>query len=366
KKSGVRYGVTALPLGGYVRIAGMEPGAEDLLLADALAFACAKRHVHEPDVAVHLSVPRDHAARLLATLSDWGAITPDEDGHGFHAAADLPTDLTPSELLDRARSVTYRGKKTWQRIVILSMGVLLNLLTAILIFTVTLSIWGYEVASLNIGSVQKGSAAESAGLLVGDRMVSIDGKAITDWNEVPATIRALKPDAPVRIVVDRGGARVAVRAMLGWSDGHSFLGVGPGREQKRFTVVGAFLESLRWTGLVFAAIGAFFDPATFSASLKGARSVVGISYEVARAAQAGPVDYAWMIAFLSLSLGVMNILPVPPLDGGKIAMEIVERVLRRPLRREFSYAASAVGAVLLFSLIFYLMYADIMRYIVKS
>jgi regulator of sigma E protease len=108
------------------------------------------------------------------------------------------------------------------------------------------------------------------------------------------------------------------------------------------------------------------NPATFSHSIQGARSIVGISYEVATAAKEGPLAYAWMVSLLSLSLGVMNIIPIPPLDGGKIAVELIEAVIRRPVPKRLSIAFSVVGTVLLFSLIFYLMYADVLRYIVNK
>ncbi len=61
--------------------------------------------------------------------------------------------------------------------------------------------------------------------------------------------------------------------------------------------------------------------------------MVGVSVMAAEAAEAGPLSYAWLVAMLSLSLGVMNILPIPPLDGGKIVVEIVERLMGRPLSR---------------------------------
>jgi regulator of sigma E protease len=121
--------------------------------------------------------------------------------------------------------------------------------------------------------------------------------------------------------------------------------------------------SLRWTGLVFAAVAQFFDPKTFSTSITNARSIVGASYEVANAAQDGPLPYAWLFALLSLSLGVVNVVPIPPLDGGKIAVEVIERIARRPLPRRLTLVLSGVGTALLLSLIFYLMYADILRYV---
>ena len=102
-------------------------------------------------------------------------------------------------------------------------------------------------------------------------------------------------------------------------------------------------------------------PSQFVQNLQGARSVIGISAEVAQAVRNGPLDYAWLLALLSLSLGVMNILPLPPLDGGKVALELIERAVGHPIRRELAYGVSAAGAILLFALIGYLMYADIVR-----
>ena len=77
------------------------------------------------------------------------------------------------------------------------------------------------------------------------------------------------------------------------------------------------------------------------------------------------MNYAAIVALLSLSLGVINIFPIPPLDGGKVAIELFERLRGRPLSRRVSLALSATGAALLFGLIFYLMYADVVRYILK-
>jgi regulator of sigma E protease len=118
--------------------------------------------------------------------------------------------------------------------------------------------------------------------------------------------------------------------------------------------------------MVFQAIGGFFRPSTFQSSINGSMSVVGASVEVARAAEAGPMYYAFIVALLSLSLGVINVLPIPPLDGGKIAMEIIERIVGKPLPRNVSLSISAAGALMLFGLIGYLMYADIARFVVHG
>jgi regulator of sigma E protease len=148
---------------------------------------------------------------------------------------------------------------------------------------------------------------------------------------------------------------------LGEKEGHGYLGVGPGVEKVRYSVARAAGQAFMYTGMVFGAIVNFFNPSTFSESAQSSRGIVGISVMAADAAKAGALDYAWLIALLSLSLGVMNIMPIPPLDGGKIALEIIERIAGRPFGRRFSLSLSAAGAILLFSLIGYLMYADVAR-----
>jgi regulator of sigma E protease len=250
--------------------------------------------------------------------------------------------------------------------VILAMGVIFNLLAAMLIFTVTLSIWGYDVQTAKLGSIVPGSAAEAAGLRVGDRVTSIDGIKVADWEGLLTYMATLKPGHKAVVAFTRGGSTKTLTIALRDNKGRAFLGIGPSLERKHLTVWEAAGESVTWIGLVFVAVGRFFDPSTAAQAVGEARSVVGISYEIVNAVRAGPINYAWMVALLSLSLGVVNILPIPPLDGGKIALEIVELAVRRPVRRELYIGFSAAGTLLLFSLIFYLMYADIVRYIVKG
>ncbi|MFA5843593.1 MAG: M50 family metallopeptidase [Coriobacteriia bacterium] len=359
------FGITAVPLGGYVRIAGMEPGEEDPDLARALEAAVVMGTVTAGDLAGALGITRDRAAALLTTLADYGSVEP-SDRTAYRALAEADPALDPAALLDSERRATYRGKSPLQRIAILSSGVVANIVAAILVFTVTLSVWGYYTPSLRIAEVQPGSAAARSGVLAGDRLVAMDGRQLKDWSSLLAAISGHRPGDSVGVTVRRGGTLVRLEATLGGSGARALLGVSADLVRVRPSVLGAARESLRWTGMVFVAILDFFRPSTFARSVEGARSVVGISVEVARAVKQGPLDYAWLVALLSLSLGIMNVLPIPPLDGGKIAMEIVEAIHRRPLRREVSLGVSAVGAVLLFSLIGYLMYADVMRYVVRG
>jgi regulator of sigma E protease len=363
------FGITAIPLGGYVRIAGMEPGPEDPLMGAALGAVTRARRANAFQVAETLGIDEAHAERLLVSLSDWGAIEADPaSDDAYLALADASLAEDEQALIDSARSITYRGQSTWRRILILSMGVVVNLVTAILIFTIVLSLFGYYQQSLVVDKVLAGGGAKAAGLLSGDRITSVGDAQVKDWKAFTDQIAKHDPGETVLIGFTRDGAHKSASVLLKTRpDGSgAYLGVQSSVERVRPSPIQSLAESFKWTGMVFVAIGDLFRPSTFRQSIQGARSVVGISVEVARAVHNGPIDFAWMVALLSLSLGVMNLLPIPPLDGGKIAIELVEKAMRRPLSRRLSLGLSAAGALLLFSLIGYLVYADVARLVTNG
>lgn len=365
-KSGTAFGVTAVPLGGYVRIAGMEPGPEDVLLGPALHRIASDGPLTMEELAAGLGVDMDRAASLVVTLEDWAAIHPSEgDDVSYTSTLEL-RDRTVDELLSLARSSTYRGLSTPKRIAVLAAGVFVNLFAAVAVFTFVLSVWGYYQHSLEVAEIVADSAAAQAALMPGDMILELDGVPVEDWAQLTTTIGAMEPGDQLLLTYSRDGVVRESEVILGGSEGRGFLGISPTVVPVELSVGEALVESIGWIGLVFVAIANFFNPATFAASVEGARSIVGISVEVERAVQAGPLSYAWIVALLSLSLGAMNILPIPPLDGGKIVMEVVERVLGKPLGRRFTVGVSLAGFGLLLSLIGYLMYADIMRYFVNS
>lgn len=358
------YGITMVPLGGYVRIAGMEPGPEDPRLGSVLAFVTRNRTANVIEVASALGIDEQDADSLLLTLADWDAILQSSDDEYTFSARFTAEDAADEvALLDRARSVTYRGLPTWKRIVMLCMGVVMNLLTAVLVFTVVLSVYGTLQETGRLAGVNKGSAAAKAGIVVGDRIVSVDGVETPDFQRLVTTVARYTPGETVDVTFEHEGSTLTRAVELGRNDktGRALLGVSPEVRPERLSVWRAFGMSFSFIWLTFVAIVGFFNPATFEASVALSSSVIGASVAVAEAAKTGPLDYAGIVAALSLSLGVINILPIPPLDGGKIAVEVVERLRGRPLPRSLSLGLSASGALLLFALIGYLMYADLAK-----
>lgn len=362
------FGVTAIPLGGYVRIAGMEPGPEDPRLAEALAVATRLRRVTAADISAELGTELTASESLLATLADWGALQPPsrnediyEALHPESAAAD------PKALFASARSITYRGLSLWKRIAVLSAGVVVNLASAVLVFVLVLSLYGIPSQTLTVDVTAPGSAAAAAGIKSGDTVTNLNGHSLKVWQDLLDTLDTLKPGQKVAVTVDRAGSPKTLDVTLGRSEtGSAQLGIQVTVDNVRMSPWSALKESFVWIGMVFKAIGGFFNPSTFRQSVGGSMSVVGVSVEVSKAAQRGPIDYAFLVALLSLSLGVMNILPIPPLDGGKVALELIEGVSRRQIPRRVAYAISLAGALLLFTFIGYLMYSDVVKLMVKG
>jgi len=367
RRSGVTYGVTVLPLGGYVRIAGMEPGHEDALLAGALGLLVEHSRMDAADLSTLLGVSRDRASALMTTLEDYGAAEAVADSMDWVPLVGYLDGEDEAALLARVRTTVYRGLPTWKRVTVLSMGVIVNIVSAIVILTLALSLVGIPTPTTTLAAIAVDGPAAVAGMQRGDRITAIESTPIGAWSELKAAMAKAKPGVPITITIVRGSRTIPLSVTpTTTTGGGGYLGVTSGLKNVPMGFGAAVGQSFAMVGAVFVAIGKFFNPSTFAESIQGARSVVGISYEVASAAEQGPLAYAWMVALLSLSLGIMNILPIPPLDGGKIAVELGERLFGRRVPRKVSIAFSVVGTVLLFSLIFYLMYADIVRYIIKG
>ena len=362
------YGITAVPLGGYVRISGMEPGPEDPRLASALAFVTTSGQATVPQLAEALSVDEADADSLLITLADWNAVELADRDSLLYRSRFAASDATdPSALLDRARSTTYRALPTWKRVVVLSAGVVINLVTAVLVFVLVLALYGVPTPSLTVNSTLASGGASAAGIVAGDTVVSIGGAKLKDWPALLDTLAKYKPGDTVKVVVVRDGAERAFNVKLGAGEqGRPLLGIESRQVNVRVPVVKAFGDAFTYVGLVFKAIAGFFNPKTFQSSISQSSGIIGVSVEVSRAARQGPIDYAFLVGLLSLSLGALNILPIPPLDGGKIAVELFERLRGKPLSRNLAIGLSAAGTALLFALIGYLMYADVVRYVVHG
>jgi len=207
-----------------------------------------------------------------------------------------------------------------------------------------------------LGAVEPGMPAKVAGLIAGDRITAVNGSPVGSTDEVASLIRA-SGRAPVSLEVDRGGAaldfEVRPTTVEDAATGQPVPRIGvrfepPFRLVKADSVSAAIGEAARetgrWSSLTIRHLGGIV---VGSASARQLSGPIGIAQASGDAFRRGPQDVLMLMAILSLSLGVLNLLPIPVLDGGQIAVLLVESVARRDLSLGVRQALMFAGAALM-------------------
>lgn len=212
-----------------------------------------------------------------------------------------------------------------------------------------------------ISSVSPASPAAKAGLEVGDRIIAIGEKSVTRWSEM-ATLIAESKTQELVLQVERWREgqgilqTVLVTPVFNPDLGHPALGIGREIKNdefliKKYPVGEAFLqgwaEMARLTQMTFAIVGKLF---TLDLSLKAIGGPIRIAQGVSSAAETGLSTFLYFVAFLSLQLGVLNLLPLPVLDGGHVVYLALEKIFRRPVSLGLRSVIDQAGFVLLVTL----------------
>lgn len=284
---------------------------------------------------------------------------------------EVARELTPEE-----RAVSFRHKTLGQRAAIVFAGPAVNLLFAILVFWLTFSIGGRPVTDPVIGGVVEGGAAAEAGLVPGDRIVTIDGKPVERFEDIQ-TIVLLANGAVMQIGVARdGGAEQVISITPRWredkdEDGNVtkrlMLGIQASREHMSVvklnpveaagTAVYQTYDVIRTT---FVAVGQMIDGSRGTEDLGGPIRIAQIS---GQAAKTGALGFILFMAILSINLGVVNLFPVPLLDGGHLMFYAIEAVRGRPLSDQVQEWGLRVGLALVLTLMLFVTWNDIVQLI---
>jgi regulator of sigma E protease len=347
------YRLAALPLGGYVKIVGMaRPRPGDLATVGEAADEVARlRPAGEPDrlgpayrrMTAAISSGDDRSlAPLAAELT--AAVEADA------ALIDPERLVWCRKELERVRDDVdprcYWRADIWRRIVVIFAGPLVNIVAAVLILTAFF--WSgppnFAVAK-TVDQIVKPSPALASGLRPGDRIVKVNGKLVKDTDAVSAAIQ--KP-GKITLLVQRGERRLTLRpeAPKRESDGRRYLGFSFRivRDGSLHYGLGGSVHAAGsdiWftTTSTFRALGDIVSGGNRS-QVSGA---VGIVQESSTSIHDGV--YPRMLALISLSLAIFNLLPFLPLDGGHILFALIEGVRRRPLGREVYERVSLIGIV---------------------
>ena len=355
-RRGIEYGIGAIPLGGYVKIPGMHrPAAGDLDLHFGRAVQ------EEPSVRRPVEELRrqldesDYASAREAVTRVRDAVSTAE---GLSPVALRSAERGLVEVDDALAPDAYWRAKTWKRVAVILAGPAANLVFAVALFTALLmAIDGDYRLGIQLGrdgeretgvveQVATESPAESAGLRQGDRIVAIDGEAVSAA-AIPAHIRASR-GRPIQLTVVRGGERVelaAVRPLK--SDPYGF-----GESVK---------YAFQYTWDVTKEIGKSIGRLAKGEGRKDISSPVGIVQGSSEALEEGTDNYLRVLGLISLSLALLNLLPLLPLDGGHIAFSLVEGIRGRAVAREIYERVSVVGIAIVLLLFFIGLTNDIGR-----
>ena len=270
---------------------------------------------------------------------------------GFNKIAGMSDE---EELNERS----FLNKPVLSRLLVISAGALMNFLLAFLL------LWGIVfstgISSVLpdpiVGGIIKNSAAAEAGIEPGDRIISVGNEPVNRWIDIPEAIEAHQREV-VPVVYERDGSRITVDTIPKTDEktGRTLLGVMPSIQTK-YVGVG---EAAHFAVNRIVDLGTMMLTGTEKAELAGP---IGVAQLAGQAASVGFVNLLTFTAFLSLNLGILNLLPIPMLDGGYIILILLEGITRRKMPKKALYYIQMAGVIILGAMFIFALVQDISRF----
>ncbi|MFQ5950233.1 MAG: RIP metalloprotease RseP, partial [Nitrospiria bacterium] len=269
---------------------------------------------------------------------------------------DDPNEEVATEELERS----FLAQKVSKRIAIVIAGPLFNLLLALVIFSGSFMV-GERVQTSDVGEVQEDSPADRGGMKPGDQIVAIENQPIAEWEEIRKALQK-QGGQELNFVVERDGREVALtispekkelKDPLGDTHSRWVIGIIPSGESftKHHDPITAVYKGTemtsRWIGMTVLGIVRMIQGRISRDNIGGPILIAKLAGE---SASHGLMNVAFFTALISINLGILNILPIPVLDGGHLAFFIIEAILGRPLSLKKREIAQQVGLFLIISL----------------
>lgn len=370
-KNATTYTLRILPIGGYVRMAGLEDSDEELKPGTPVSLITGKNG----KVA---TINASHDATLLngipveVTGSDlenelWieGYENGDEETlkryEVDHDASIIESDGT--KLRIAPKDVQFQSAKLWQRILTNFAGPMNNFILAIIVFALVGILQGAVPTNSNQVTVISNSVAAKAGLKTNDRIVSVSGQKTNSWSDLQDTI-SKRPNQKTKVIVKRDGKSHSYELIPKSVKGNEGRIGQIGIESALTSNLGArimygFTETWKLTAMIFTLLGHMI---THGVSVNDFGGPVAIYAQTSAAAKLGFTSVLTMLAYLSLNLGIVNLIPIPALDGGKILLNFIEGIRRKPMKPETEGIITLIGFGLLMLLMILVTWNDIQRY----
>jgi len=261
------------------------------------------------------------------------------------------------------------GKRFW----IIFTGPLLNYILGFFCFWLVL-FWGYPMLTTKVGGLLDGYGAKEAGIQLGDKITAVDGKKVEFWEDLQKMVQGKKAPAKVRLAFLRDNKEFAVEVQikekkladkLGRKRTVGLLGISPAGEivKVRHGILQSFFLGIKRTlGLTFITYRSLWSMITGELSVRDSvTGPLGIFFITSQVASMGVIALLHLIAVLSISLTIFNLLPLPVLDGGHILLLGIEKIRGRYLSLKTERIITQVGITVLVSLAIFITYNDILR-----
>ena len=268
-------------------------------------------------------------------------------------------------------AVTSRAP--WQRLIIAAAGPLMNLLIAWLIYWGLTAATGLAVSQPQVGGILPQSAAEAAGLKPGDMITAIDGVKIERWNQVPDIVGA-SGGKTMQVEVEREGQKQTFAMtptrrertnLFGETEIAWLIGVqasGSVRYEEKGFFESAVLGLQKTWDMIDVTLTSVKKMITGSVAAESVGGPIMIAQMLGSQAKEGIVPLLLLAALISVNLGLLNLFPIPVLDGGAIVFCLIEMVIRRPVPEKAQEWLMKIGAGLLIALMVFATFNDVMRW----
>ncbi|HEL1940897.1 TPA: RIP metalloprotease [Streptococcus suis] len=367
-KDGTLYTIRILPLGGYVRMAGWGEDKTEIKTGSPASLS-----LNEAGVVTRINLSGKQLDSLSLPMNvtsfDFeekleitGLVLEESKTYKVdHDATIVEEDGT--EVRIAPLDVQYQNATVWGRLMTNFAGPMNNFILGILVFILLFFMQGGVAnPSSNAVSITEGGALQAAGVVTGDKILSVNGNTTDSYTEVATIISKAATDATTApsfdLVVEHDGKNRHVSVTAEQVDGAYRIGISPilktGFVDK---TVGGFQEAGATALRVVTALKNLI--ANFDVKQLG--GPVAIYKVSSQAAEFGLVSVLGLMAALSINLGIFNLIPIPALDGGKIVMNILEAIRRKPLKPETESYITLAGVAVMVVLMIVVTWNDIIR-----
>ncbi|MCA1009267.1 RIP metalloprotease RseP [Halobacillus halophilus] len=367
-KNETLYTIRLLPIGGYVRVAGEDPELVELKAGHHVGLEFndqgkvnriivnnKSKHPYSRVIEVERA-DLDHRLMIEGyEIDEDERLAFEVDPKAMFVMDEKETQIAPYDRQFASKSVPQRAMQLFA-------GPLMNFVLAIVLFMILGFIQGVPSNQAVLGEIQEGSPAESSGLQKGDEVIAIDGESVSSWEEFTTIVRS-HPSEEIVITVERGGQTEQISVTPVTLENQDMkigqVGVAQTFEDSFFKkITFGFTQTYEWSSLILTNLGKLV---TGQFSLDMLSGPVGIYDATDQVVKTGLTNFIMWTAILSINLGIVNLLPLPALDGGRLLFVGLEGVRGKPVDPQKEGIVHFIGFALLMLLMLLVTWNDIQR-----